>query len=251
MADDKYRKHVLFMEKCVDIGAKIVKKNELLRIIDKGDSDVVTNVDLEIETKLIKKVKATFPRLKIVSEESNRGKELPENCFVIDPIDGTKNFCHTSPLWGLQMAYLEKGIPVASVLYCPELGIKVSSSNNSGTRVNSSTSIIDPKNLEHCMVVVDGPKAHRWRVASMLDNTLQGVRLLGSTCVGFSLVISGKIDGYVYMCKHPWDLLPGLCACKNAGLFVYDRKQTMAIVANSSRLLNYLKTVILEELKLK
>lgn len=245
----KYSKYVCFMERAVNLGAGIVKKNKTLRLIDKGEFDIVTNVDLEIENAVVKLAKKLMPNIDVVSEESCGGKPMPNTCFVIDPVDGTKNFSHGLPFWGIQMAYIEEGEAVASVLYCPEINLKVMSAKNFGTYTNRKRTLIEPKNLDHSIVCVDGPQNYRWKVADFLEKQVQGVRLVGSTCVGFSMVAGGLLDGYIYMCNHPWDLLPGLCACKNSGLYVFDNDNKMAIVANSPRLLEYLKTVVLEQMK--
>ena len=244
----KYNEQINFMIESVLLGERVVKNNRHLRVMDKGKFDIVTNVDLEIETLILKRLKKVFPDIPIISEEFNDFEEVPEKCFVIDPVDGTKNFYHRLPTWGIQMAYVENGSPVASVLYCPELGIDVVAGDDIGVYVNDKRVSYERKDLEHSMVVLDGPKRHRWNVMQRLDQEVQCIRMLGSTCVGFSLVASGKIEGYVYMCKHTWDLLPGLCAARNAGLYVYDHNQRMAIVANSPQLLEFMKKTVLEEI---
>ncbi|MBO5103284.1 MAG: inositol monophosphatase [Clostridia bacterium] len=244
----KYSQHINFMIKAVKIGEKIVNQNKFLRVIDKGEFDIVTNVDLEIEQAIIRDLGKIFPDIPIISEESCNGA-LASTCFVIDPVDGTKNFYHGTPIWGIQMAYIENGEPVASVLYCPEINLQVVAGAGIGAYSNGKKMYYEPKNLDHSMVCIDGPQCHRWNLSAFLDNQIQAIRILGSTCVGFAMVVSGQIDGYIYMCDHPWDLLPGLGACKNAGLYVYDNNKSMAIVANSARLLEFMKASVLEQLK--
>lgn len=243
----KYSEQIHFMIESVLAGHRIVKNNRHLRVMDKGKCDIVTNIDLEVEALILKRAQKLFPSVAIVSEEFNPSEEIPDKCFVIDPVDGTKNFSHGLPLWGIQMAYIEDGAPVASVLYCPELGIDIVSGADIGTYVNDKRVSYERKDIEHSMVLLDGPRRHRWHVVSQMDSEVQCIRMLGSTCVGFSMVTSGKVEGYVYMCKHPWDLLPGLCAAQNAGLYVYDHNQRMAIVANSPKLLEFMKKIVLEQ----
>ncbi len=244
----KYNDKINFMIESVLMGYRIVKNNRYLRVMDKGKFDVVTNVDLMVENLILKRLKKEFPKIPFVSEEFSHTEEVPDNCFVIDPIDGTKNFYHGLPLWGLQMAYLENGAPVASVLYCPELGIDVVSADDIGVFVNDKRVSYERKDIAHSLIMLDGPKKYRWNVIKNLDEQVLGIRVIGSTCVGFSLVASGKIEGYIYMCRHPWDLLPGLCAVKNSGLYVYDHNQRMAIVANSPELLEFMKKTVLDEI---
>ncbi len=241
----KYNDQINFMIESVLLGHRVVKNNRHLRVMDKGKFDIVTNVDLEIETLILKRVKKLFPDVPVVSEEFCPSEEIPDCCFVIDPVDGTKNFYHGLPLWGMQMAYLENGAPVASVIYCPELGLDIVAGADIGVFVNDKRVSYERKDVEHSLIMLDGPKRHRWNVIKELDEVVQGVRVVGSTSVGFSLVVSGKVEGYVYMCKHPWDLLPGLCCAKNAGLYVYDHNQRMGLIANSPELLEVMKKSVL------
>ncbi len=244
----KYAEQIQFMVNSALMGYRIVKNNRHLRVMDKGKFDVVTNLDLEIEAMILKKLKKDFPDIPIVSEEFNSSDNFPPKCFVIDPIDGTKNFYHSLPFWGIQMAYVENGSPVASVMYCPELNIDVVAGDDIGVFVNDKRVFYERKDLEHSLIMMDGPKAHRWHIIPELDEYVQGIRIIGSTCVGFSLAVSGKTEGYIYMCRHPWDLLPGLCAAKNSGLYVYDHNEQMCLVANSPELLELMKKTVLNRL---
>ena len=56
------------------------------------DGDLVTDADYLVERFLIEKIQAEYPDFAIISEEFNPNNATNENCFIIDPIDGTKNF---------------------------------------------------------------------------------------------------------------------------------------------------------------
>ena len=76
--------------------------NDELEVKAKDDKgDLVTNFDYAIEKYLIEKIKEKYPDFSIISEEYNNNNELTENCFTIDPIDGTINFANGIPLWGI------------------------------------------------------------------------------------------------------------------------------------------------------
>ena len=90
----------------------------------KGNSstgDLVTSFDYEVERFLIDRIEKEYPGYSIISEEFNTDKKLTDNCFTIDPIDGTVNFAHGNPLWGIQVCAVESGKPCASVIYLPRL----------------------------------------------------------------------------------------------------------------------------------
>lgn len=81
-----------------------------------NNGDLVTNFDLKIE-----KLKEKYPDFDIVSEENNSDKGITENCFVIDPIDGTVNFANNLPIWAIQVAMIKNNDVVAAVIYAPRL----------------------------------------------------------------------------------------------------------------------------------
>lgn len=80
---------------------------------DKGD--LVTNFDYEIEKYIIKKIKEHYPEFSIISEEYNSEKVLTDNCFTVDPIDGTINFANNIPLWAIQIACIKNKKTCAAV----------------------------------------------------------------------------------------------------------------------------------------
>ena len=68
-----------------------------------GENDLVTSLDLEIENYLINEIKNNYPDFDIVSEEFNTNGEVTDNCFIIDPIDGTVNFKNNIDMHGTQI----------------------------------------------------------------------------------------------------------------------------------------------------
>ena len=85
------------------------------------NGDLVTNCDLVLEEFLISKIKKKYPKFEIISEETNSSNALTENCFTIDPIDGTINFAFGLPIWGVQIACIKAGETISAVLYFPDL----------------------------------------------------------------------------------------------------------------------------------
>ena len=113
-------KEIDFIKAIVKEAEKFINK-DFTKEIKGGESDFVTNLDLEIETFLIDKLKKEYPDFDIVSEEFNNNNEVTENCFIIDPIDGTINFANNLPLWGIQIACVKNGETIASVINFPKI----------------------------------------------------------------------------------------------------------------------------------
>lgn len=113
-------KELKFLIDIVKEASKIITDEfEVKAKDDKGD--LVTNFDYEVEQFIINKIKKEYPTFTIISEEFNTNEELTDNCFTIDPIDGTINFANKLPLWGIQVACIKDGKTCAAVIYLPKI----------------------------------------------------------------------------------------------------------------------------------
>jgi myo-inositol-1(or 4)-monophosphatase len=85
-------------------------------------SEIVTNVDVEIERSLRASLLRTAPGAGFVGEEeSTRQAELQRDvCFVVDPIDGTEQFVRGSADFGISVAVYLNGVPSIGVVVLPE-----------------------------------------------------------------------------------------------------------------------------------
>lgn len=206
----------------------------------KGEKDYVTNCDLIIEKYMIDKIKEKFPDITILSEEFNYDKEKCEKYFTIDPIDGTINFASGLDIWGTQVAYIENGKAMVSVLYFPKLDILIQSEKGRGTYVNGNKSYIkEYKDLLNSLVVFDfsKPSEESYILIGKTINKMMRVREFGAASFGFGMMAIGKIDGYYVAQNTPWDIEPGLLACIESGAKYY-RDDFCTIVANSDDIIN-------------
>lgn len=206
----------------------------------KGEKDYVTNCDLIIEKYIINKIKERFPDITIISEEFNYDKEKCEKFFTIDPIDGTINFASGLDIWGTQVAYVENGKALASVLYFPKLNILIQSEKGKGTLVNGNiTHVKEYKDLLNSLVAFDfsKPNENSYMLIEKTINKMMRVREFGAASFSFGMMAIGKIDGYYIEQNTPWDIEPGLLACIESGAKYY-RDDFCTIVANSDDIIN-------------
>ena len=84
-----------------------------LQVYYKDDhaQDPVTNLDELAQQIIIQLILEVFKSDQIYAEENNRQQTNleSENLWIIDPIDGTANFMHGSPFWGISIAFAQKG----------------------------------------------------------------------------------------------------------------------------------------------
>jgi len=93
-----------------------------LRVDTKPDLTPVTDADVDVETALRAVLAAERPADAVLGEEHGGSTTFAGRQWVIDPIDGTKNFVRGVPVWASLIALLHDGVPTVGVVSAPALG---------------------------------------------------------------------------------------------------------------------------------
>lgn len=91
-----------------------------LRIREKPDRTPVTDADIAVETAVREALSSARPGDAFAGEETG-GSVTAGRTWMIDPIDGTKNFLRGVPVWATLIALLEDGRPTVGVISAPAL----------------------------------------------------------------------------------------------------------------------------------
>ena len=205
-----------FLKTIIKEAENISKKDfEVYQKDDKGD--LVTNLDQEIEKYLIDKIQQNYPDFDIVSEEYNPKSTVTDNCFIIDPIDGTINFANNIPLWGIQIACRKNGETIASVIDLPRLG-EFYHADSTGAYLNNQKISIKKVQTKDAIYSIVGQNSSD-TIAKMTKYSRHH-RNLGSISVALAFLACGRMHGVNFRVEHPWDYEPGLFLCKMAGASV-------------------------------
>lgn len=115
---------------------------EIMRLYDNGfavetksDASPVTEADRAAEAIILKWLAALTPDIPVVAEEEEAAGRLPDigqRFFLVDPLDGTKEFISRNGEFTVNIALIENGIPTAGVVYAPALGRIFWGSENTG-----------------------------------------------------------------------------------------------------------------------
>ena len=209
------------LEFLIDIVKKAEKiSHEAFTVKTKGgENDLVTNLDVKIEEFLISEIKRSYPDFDIVSEEKNCNKTVTDNCFIIDPIDGTINFANNLPLWAIQIACIKNGERVASVIDMPRVN-EFYYADESGAYLNGEQISVKQVPIKNTLYAIDGNNnlAAMTRMRKYSSNR----RNFGGVCVSMAFTASGRIHGAVFRSDKPWDYEPGLFLIKMAGGKILD-----------------------------
>lgn len=110
--------------------------NQNVRIKYKADKSPVTRADIEAETLIRKNIKKKFPDHGLVGEEFKSVNENARYVWVIDPVDGTKDFVRGIPTWATLLAVLENKKPVIGIAFYAATGELFSAAKGMGAYLN-------------------------------------------------------------------------------------------------------------------
>ena len=202
-----------FIKKIAKEAEKI--SQEQFEVHPKGDKgDLVTNLDIKIEEYLITKIKENYPDYTIVSEEFNSNNAETDNCFIIDPIDGTINFANGLPIWGIQIACRKNGKTIASVINLPKIN-EFYYADKTGAYLNDQKISIKEVPIKNALYSIIGHNSVH--DTEKMQAYSRNHRQFGASCAVFAFMASGKIHGVNFRVDNPWDYEPGLFLCKMAG----------------------------------
>ncbi len=194
---------------------------------DRGD--IVTEVDEECERYIIDRVTRQYPQDRILSEESGAlGNESGEITWVIDPIDGTRNYKVGIPFFCVSIGAAKQGVAQAGAVYDPTHDEMFFAERGRGAYLNGERIEVSKDcSMEDCIVSVswvkrkvDGTKYIEY--IQKLSRDTSYFRRLGSAALVLSYVACGRIDGYLQGGLNPWDVAAGVVLIEEAGGVVTD-----------------------------
>ncbi|WP_432558136.1 inositol monophosphatase family protein [Granulicoccus sp. GXG6511] len=189
-------------------------------ISEKNPGDFVTVADHEAEVRISALLHAAYPDALIVGEEATAADpgaadlvhDVP-HAFVIDPVDGTRNFIHGRKDYAVMVGELRSGEITRGWIWQPELDRAWVAELGSGATCNDQPVTLPTPDLAH----VRGATTHR----RLLRRRPAGVEELGWTfyaCgIDYPNIALGIGDFLIYRHMKPWDHVPGSLILREAG----------------------------------
>ncbi len=202
----------------------------------KGRGNVVTDVDLAVERATIARLAAEFPSHAVLSEETAAETRSDGWMWVVDPIDGTKNFSRGIPHFCFSIALCYDAAPLLGLTLNPILEEEFAAVRAEGCRLNGSVvHVSDAQSVQDSVVAIDLGYDDR-RGALNLDLAralwpgMQGLRVPGSAALEFAFLAAGRWDLYLHSDLQPWDVAAGIVLVGEAGGLVTDRDGSPATI---------------------
>lgn len=163
----------------------------------KADKSPVTRADIEAEKLIRKIISKNYPDHGIIGEELPQVSPKAKYQWVIDPIDGTRDFIRQIPHWAVYIAVLEKEKPIISVIYFPNLGDLITAESGKGAYINKQkVKISVTKNIKDAYISFGSLKRfdqfnNLKKLINVVNNTF-APRSYGN--LGFQFFLQGKVD---------------------------------------------------------
>ena len=211
----------------------------------KGRADIVTDVDLAAEKAVLDLLREEYPTFGILAEESQPVESDSPYTWVVDPLDGTRNYANGIPHFCTVIALSHENQPIVGVTYDPVRGELFTAQIGQGAFLNGEPlSVSENRELNESLLGCDlGYVDEKAGMAIDLIRSLWpgmlSLRLMGSAALGVAYAAAGKVDLYFHHSLSPWDIAAGLVLVREAGGSIVDKQgqpadlRTPSIIASN------------------
>ena len=197
----------------------------------KALNSLVTYVDKNAEIILVEELRKIIPEATFLTEENTVEQSQGEWQWIIDPLDGTTNFIHQVPVFGISVGlkYLDEMV-VGVVLELNRNELFYASKNNgsflNGNKIEvSKTPILADSLIATGFPYYDYDLLENYlNVFKRLMTSTRGIRRLGSAAIDLCYTACGRFDAFFEYSLSPWDVAAGALILQEAGGKIYDFK---------------------------
>lgn len=202
------------------IGVKYTKKDI---------TDVVTEADLKSNHHLVNRIKKQFPDHGIISEELGRHQTAAKYVWIIDPLDGTRNFATHTPLFGVVVALAYQNRIILAAIYDPVHDELFFAKKGKGAFCNKQKIHCSPqKKWQHsfgCIGAAWRPKrlGVTKNLLALAEQEAFWVSSFGSTSITSTYLADGRRDWYISFDSCMWDYAAASLILSEAGCIATNK----------------------------
>jgi inositol-phosphate phosphatase/L-galactose 1-phosphate phosphatase/histidinol-phosphatase len=193
---------VAFAHRLGDIACDLLRQfaRGPVSVETKGDGSPVTQVDRAVETALRDAIRQAHPMHGVIGEEYGAERADAEFVWIVDPLDGTKEFIQGLPLFGTLLALAHQGEIVLGLSEQPLTRDRWVGADGHGTAWNGTPVHVRPcASLDAAVLSTMGYDSfciHRHDVLASLRRSCRST-VIGDTFLAFGLLAAGRVDAVV------------------------------------------------------
>ena len=193
-------------------------------VSEKSRKNLVTEADVASQTAIFEAIHGKYPDHSFLGEEDLAVENASsEYRWIIDPLDGTANYVHRFPYYGVSIALEYRGELVVGVIFDPNRDEMFSAAQGEGASLNGERiSASDVDTLYEAMCVASlpvGATGEEPQIRQFLHALprVQSVQRTGSAALNLCYVACGRIAAYWSGTLKPWDQAAGAVIVREAG----------------------------------
>ena len=193
----------------------------------KDDSSIVTEADERAEERIIEVIKAQYPDHGFLGEETGEQNADAEYIWIIDPLDGTRNFVNGIPIFAVSIGLVRSGKPVAGVIYNPVTDTLFAGEEGRGAYWNGKQIHVSDREAKAATFTIGtSAKAEDKNLVAQCflraESHVRGVRYLGSAVMDLGYMARGGTEGCIHIGTKKWDYAAGALLVLEAGGTITD-----------------------------
>lgn len=210
----------------IEVGQKLIELKAQKQF--KGewiDTQFKAEADLKAESLYYSKILEIYPHANIISEESyNEDMSIPENYFLIDPIDGTASFINGFSSYVTQIAWMENHEPKYSIVYSPEMNLFYEGFKGEGSKLNDKILNLSEIQKSDRLLLIDNYPTPRG-ITEKVYKQIGASAYVESGSLGLKISRIADLTADVFykdIIVRDWDLAPACLILEEAGGIITD-----------------------------
>ncbi len=186
-------------------------------VSEKSQFNLVTEADVASQNAIFELIQNAFPDHGFLGEEEGQSKDHTASGvrWIIDPLDGTSNYVHRFPYYGVSIGVEVDGELKVGVVYDPNRDEMFSAAIGEGVTVNgqairpSTRDSLDTALVMASLPLVAGPDDPPVKRFVHLLTKAQHLQRTGSAALNLAYVAAGRMEAYWSSSLKPWDMAGG------------------------------------------
>ena len=252
-------KYVQTAKEAAVIGGQILKEHfkeiKSKDIEEKSKRDFVTYVDKKSEERIRNFILSVFPEHAFLGEEEGiLGNKNSDYLWIVDPLDGTKNYINGFDIFAVSVALKYKNEIIAGSIYIPMLDKLYWAGKNQGSYMNGEKIKVSKREKNLAVIATGFPFRSIEDINIYLNAfkeamiTFSAVRRPGAAAVDLAYTAEGVFDGFFEMKLSIWDIAAGYLLIKESGgIFTnFEGKEELDgnVIAGNNVIYKELKNIV-------
>jgi myo-inositol-1(or 4)-monophosphatase len=207
---------------CGRMALDLFDRDQPLDVRRKAGGEPASRADRDIDAFFRRRLAQAFPADGIISEEGEDRAGDADAVWIVDPVDGTRNFLHGSSHWCVSVALAVGRRLVIGLVYDPVLDELFAAARGGGATRNGRPLAVSPQvslagaRIGFGFARKSSAAPIKASLTALVDHGA-ALRLLGTAALSLAHVAAGRLDAYFQYDLHVWDCAAGMLLVEEAG----------------------------------